>query len=270
MNKNNKIIILSVFVTAVVLFNACVKGDFDQPPVVMPHTPYPANMTIAQLNKYFTDSLHTPALALITKDIVIQGTVISSDEAGNIYKSLYIEDSTGGIDIALNQNPLYTSYKLGQRIYVKCKDLYIGNYKGVIELGYNNSGAIGQIPSSLFSSHLYLDSFPGKPPVPKIITIPSFSKDKISTLIKLDSVHFSPADTMQPFVQTGAQYGTNRTVIDKNGNQVVIYTSAYANFATVLVPKGTGCITAILSYYSGSNSYQLYLRDINDVQGFNK
>jgi len=97
-----------------------------------------------------------------------------------------------------------------------------------------------------------------------------FTLNDISTLIKLDSVHFASADTMQPFVATGAQYGTDRTIIDKNGNQIMIYTSAYANFATNLVPKGTGSIVAILSYYSGSSSYQLYLRDINDVQGFHE
>jgi hypothetical protein len=270
MKKINILIILPLFLTGILFLNSCVKGDFDQPPVILPTVNFSANMTLAQLNQYYADSLHSASPVLITKDIIIKGVVISSDESGNIYKSLYLQDTTGGINVSLNQSPLYTSYKLGQMVYVKCKGLYLGNYKGVPEIGYNISGAIGQIPSSLFSTYLFLDSFPQKPPVPTITTIPAFTKGAISTLIKLDSVHFAPADTMQPFVATGAQYGTDRTIIDKNGNSVVIYSSTYANFATNLVPKGTGCVTAILSYYSGTNKFQLYIRDLNDLSGFNK
>lgn len=269
--KNIRNYIIGIlFITGIISFNSCVKGDFEQPPVILPTVNFAANMTIAELNQYYRDSLHSASPVLVTKDIIIQGKVISSDEAGNIYKSIYIEDSTGGINIKLDQKEIYNLYKLGQRIYIKCKGLYLGNYKGVPQIGYNNSGSIGYIPATLFSTYIFKDSFPGNPIQPKVMSIPNFTLNDISTLIKLDSVHFAPADTMQPFVIPGTPYGTDRTIIDKNGNQVVIYTSTYANFATRLVPKGTGSIVAILSYYNGTHSYQLYLRDINDVQGFHE
>lgn len=267
--KNIKTYIIALlFISGIISLNSCIKGDFEQPPVVLPTVDFAANMTLAQLNQYYRDSLHSASPVLVTKDIIVQGKVISTDKAGNIYKSLYIEDGTGGINIKLDQKEIYNIYPIGQRIYIKCKGLYLGNYKGVPQIGYNNSGSIGYIPTTLFSTYIFKDSFPGNPIAPKIMTIPGFTLNDISTLIKLDSVHFAPADTMQPFVATGAQYGTSRTIIDKNNNQVIIYTSAYADFAKTLVPKGTGSIVAILSYYNGTNSYQLYLRDINDVQNF--
>jgi len=268
MKNIKKYIIAILFVSGIISLHSCIKGDFEQPPVVLPTVDFEANMTLAQLNQYYRDSLHSASPVLITKDIIIQGKVISSDKAGNIYKSLYIEDGTGGINIKLDQKEIYNIYKLGQRIYIKCKGLYLGNYKGVPQIGYNNSGSLSYIPSTLFSTYIFKDSFPGNPPTPRVMNISDFTLNDISTLIKLDSVNFAPADTMQPFVAIGAQYGTDRTIIDKNGNQIVIYTSAYADFARNLVPKGTGSIVAILSYYIGTNSYQLYLRDINDVQGF--
>lgn len=270
MNDIRTFIIGVLFLTAIISLDGCIKGDFEQPPVTIPTVNFSANTTIAQLNQYYRDSLNLATPVLVTKDIIIQGKVISTDESGNIYKSLYIQDSTGGINIKLDQQAIYKIYKLGQRIYIKCKGLYLGNYKGVPQIGYINSGSFSYIPSSLFDTYIFKDSFPGNPVNPKIMTIPEFTLNDISTLIKLDSVHFAPTDTMKPFVEPDAQHGTDRTIIDKNGNQITIYTSKYANFATNLVPKGTGSIVAILSYYDGTNSYQLYLRDINDVQGFNE
>jgi len=269
--KNIKHYILGIlFVTGIISFNSCIKGDFEQPPVIVPSVNFEANMTIAELNQYYRDSLHSASPILITKDIIIKGVVISSDKAGNIFKSLYIQDETGGINIKLDQKEIYNIYKLGQRIYIKCKGLYMGNYKGVPQIGYINSGSLSYIPSTLFNTYIFKDSLPGNPPTPRVMNISDFTLNDISTLIKLDSVHFAPADTMQPFVVPGTAYGTDRTIIDKNGNSIVIYTSVYADFATALVPKGTGSIVAILSYYNGTNSYQLYLRDINDVQGFHE
>lgn len=268
MKNIKKYIVRLLFVLGIIYFNSCIKGDFEQPPVILPSVDFEANMTLAELNQYYRDSLHSASPVLVTKDIIIKGKVISTDKAGNIYKSLYIEDGTGGINIKLDQKEIYNIYKLGQKIYVKCKGLYLGNYKGVPQIGYNNSGSLSYIPSTLFSTYIFKDSFPGPPPTPRIMNISDFTLNDISTLVQLDSVHFAPADTMQPFVAIGATYGTDRTIIDKNGHSIVIYTSAYADFARNLVPKGTGSIVAILSYYNGTNSYQLYLRDINDVKGF--
>jgi len=268
MNKIKNIIAIMLFLSGITFLNGCIKGDFDQPPIITPRVDFAANMTLTEFNKYYTDSFPGGGFGVIKQDLIIKGVVISSDEAGNIYKALYLRDNSGsGIYMALNQSPLYTTYKLGQMIYVKCKGLYLGNYKGVTELGYNNAGVIGQIPNTLFSTHLFLDSFPQSPPVPKLTTIPAFTLSAISTLIKLDSVHFATTDTLQPFALP--PYGTNRTVIDKNGNSVVIYSSYYATFHNNLVPSGTGSVTAILSYYSNTSSYQLYIRDLNDLKGFN-
>lgn len=270
MNKIIKKVQILLFVTVIIYLSGCVKGDFDQPPINLPTVDFTANMTIGELNQYYSDSLNSASPVLITKDIIIKGIVVSSDYTGNIYKKIYIQDSTGGMDVELDPTPqatpyFYNAYKIGQRVYIKCKDMYMGNYGGVPELGYLYNGAIGRMPYSMFSTHLFLDSFPGKQPTPNIVTIPSFSNSMISTLIQIDSVHFDSIEVGQPYSLTTAT--TNRTIKDSNGNSLLLRTSYKATFANQLVPSGTGNIVGILGNFNGT--WQLYIRDLNDVKGFN-
>ena len=77
----------------------------------------------------------------------IKGKVISSDAQGNVYKSLYIDDGTGAIELKLC-GTLYTIYKLDlsrmatQWVYVKLDGLYLGNYRMRLSLGDAPSNAL--------------------------------------------------------------------------------------------------------------------------------
>ena len=74
----------------------------------------------------------------INKRCVIKGQVTTSDQVGNLYKSLYIQDETAGIEVKIGKNGLYNEYKLGQWLYVDCTDLTVGDYNGMINLGYED------------------------------------------------------------------------------------------------------------------------------------
>jgi len=269
MNKISKILTLLLILAGIITLNGCVKDKFDAPEITAPTVDFSANTTIAVLN-HLSDSfaaLAAPNLTfgIINNDLIVEGTVVANDESGNIYKNLYIEDATGGIVIALDQPGLYTTYRLGQKILVKCKGLYIGNYGGAPELGYLYNGAIGRIPAAYIKDHLFLDSFPGNPPVPKLMTIAGFTDVNRNSLIRLDSVFFNGSDVGQVFGVSTAT-ATNRTIMDKNGNSLVIRTSNYANFAGNLVPSGYGSVVGILSIFNGT--WQFILRDANDLIGF--
>lgn len=74
----------------------------------------------------------------VTGRCVIKGQVTTSDQVGNLYKSLYIQDETAGIEVKIGKNGLYNEYKLGQWLYVDCADLTVGDYNGMINLGYED------------------------------------------------------------------------------------------------------------------------------------
>lgn len=252
-----------LFLSGITFLNGCIKGDLDQPPINIPRVDFSSNMTIAGLQTFFADSMHS-AYGQITKDIIIQGKVISSDQTGNIYKTIYLQDTTGGIVVELNSTTLYVTYKIGQRLYIKCKGMYITNYNGVIEIGASYNGSVGQLQSTDFNTYLFKDSFPGNPYNPKIITIPEFSTPLVCTLVQIDSIQFSSTDAGQPYSSLTAT--TNHTIQDNHGNSFILRTSNYASFATILTPTGTGSIVGVLSIYGGT--WQLYIRDLNDVKGF--
>ena len=85
-----------------------------------------------------------------TGNYYIKGKVISNDEQGNIYKSLYIFDGTGAIELKLT-NGLYLDYpcnldtKETMWVYVKIRGLYLGNFRMMLSLG--------DIPTSSYNSY---------------------------------------------------------------------------------------------------------------------
>lgn len=110
-------------------------GDYGKADVYTPVTLTP-NTTILDLKKLYT----TPGTPVtISDDIVIGGQVISEDRSGNVYKSLYIQDATGGIELKIGKNGLYNDYKLGQWVYVKCSGLTLGAYNGMVQLGWESN-----------------------------------------------------------------------------------------------------------------------------------
>lgn len=91
-----------ILLTASLVLGSC-KKKFDEPagpsdPGITP------THTIKQLK-----ALHTVsgAFDVISTDIIIAGTVVANDKSGNLYKELYIQDATGGINLLLDANGLY-------------------------------------------------------------------------------------------------------------------------------------------------------------------
>lgn len=92
----------------------------------------------------------------ITKPCIIKGQIISSDKTGNIYKSFYIQDATGGIEIKIGKSGLYNDYKTGQWIYVDCNDLTVGAYEGMIQIGYKDE--TGEYETAYFEHSVIIDN----------------------------------------------------------------------------------------------------------------
>ena len=119
---------------------------------------------------------------VIKDDIVIAGKVSTSDRTGNFYRSFYIQDETGGIEIKIGKTGLYNDYKPGQTVYVKCEGLTLGMYgyksgnyggSGMVQLGYEDP--TGDYETSyldvapIIDRHIFRGEF-GEPVVPQVVT----------------------------------------------------------------------------------------------------
>ncbi|KAF0199363.1 MAG: hypothetical protein FD166_486 [Bacteroidetes bacterium] len=238
-------------------FTACVDGEFDEPPINIPTVDFDRNTTIAELKASYT------AFTIIEDDIIISGIVTANDESGNLYKKMEIQDETGGIELSIDKTSLYNEYKLGQRIFIKCKGMYIGDYNNLIQLGYLYNGDIGRLPEIYIAEHIFRDSLPGEKVQPELITLNDLSMDRVSTLVTFENVRF--AEVGELFAPQGVS-ATDRTLMDQAGKTMVVRTSSYANFASDTIPGGYGKVTGILSVFG--TTWQLTVRDTADLKDF--
>jgi len=265
MNKFNKFFAILFIVSGMIYLNSCIKENFDSPAFVTPHVDFSSNTTLAALQQYYLDSIPLVdgfQFGIIDDDLIVEGVVVATDESGNFYKQLIIEDATAGLQIQIDQTSLYNSYRFGQRIFIKCRGLYLGEYGGNMQLGYNNNGVIGRIPAVYIKDHIFLEGLPGTIPAPIVVAIPALSDTNLNMLVKIDSVHFT--DAGQTF--STATSSTNHNIVDQSLATLALRTSNYASFAGNRIPYGTGSVTGVLSIYNGD--YQFFIRDLNDLQGF--
>ena len=85
-------------------------------------------------------------------DWIIEGQVISSDEFGEFYKSLIIQDASGdhyGLNLWLDRRSLYLDFKLGEKLKINLNGLAIGSVYGVIQIG-QASGNMNELRPLVF------------------------------------------------------------------------------------------------------------------------
>ena len=262
---------VSLLVAILFTVNSC-KKTFDAPPG--PSDPgIVANTTIATLK-----ALHTVpgVFDLVTSDIIVSGVVTANDQSGNLYKEIYIQDSTGAIRILLNATGLYNSFPVGRTVYVLAKDLYLSDDAGNIEIGAKSVVAgtptLEGILSPIISNYVKGGTL-GSPVAPTVVTISqlggSLQDPTIGKLIQLNDFQFTtPGRTYGDTSAYKAQQNDSIKDCASPAHMIIVRTSAYATFTASPVPQGNGSIVALyVPYHSSfSNTRQLLLRDSSDVQ----
>lgn len=133
-----------------------------------------ANTTIEEVKAMYKANGSKPVT--ITGNVIIAGKVTTSDRVGNLYKSLYIQDETAGIELKIGKNGLYNEYKPGQTLYVDCNGLTVGDYNGMIQIGYKDP--TGEYETSylehsyIIDTHIFKGPY-GDPVEPRVITDPN-------------------------------------------------------------------------------------------------
>lgn len=297
--------IIGALAAAALLPSAACQDDFDAPNITPPVATLQPNMTILELKqKYWNDannfiapiggyckdangdsitfqtevSLEGATFVPDDKQYVIAARVVSSDESGNIYKNLVIQDETAAITMSINSTNLYLKYRVGQEVLIDLKGMYIGKYNGLLQLGmpewYANGSAWEAtfMGNEFFEEHVQLNGFP-EPEKIDTIVINSFSDLTAnpdvymryqSQLVRFNNVSFQNGgkETFSTY-----QNNVNQYVNDAyNNSPLILRSSGYSNFWSKMLPTGSGDLVVILGTF-GTN-WQMQLIDFAGVLNF--
>lgn len=98
----------------------------------------------------------------------ILGKVQSSDEEGNIYKSLHLVDETAAIEVKLGTG-LYLDFPMGHYnretgtidthyVYVRISDLYVGNYRMMLSIGKGPTDSYNKVGEHKFYANSNMEN----------------------------------------------------------------------------------------------------------------
>ena len=171
------------------------------------------DMYVANGNKAF----------VVQKSCVIKGQVTTSDQVGNLYKSLYIQDETAGIEIKIGRNGLYNEFKLGQWLYVDCTGLTVGNYNGMINVGYADPS--GEYETAylehpyIIDAHVFKGAY-AEPVKPVVVTEADLHKKvNLGRLVTIKDLKYDDHIFLLAYVDPDGNRkdNSNRIFIDEEG-----------------------------------------------------
>ena len=204
----------------------------------------------------------------------IEGYVSSTDETGNIYKTIYIQDKpenpTAGFVLSVDDVSTYTKFPQGAKVYIKLKGLAVGTYGELIQLGVKDAkttkNGVSRIPEKIIGQHIFKSCTIKEKIVPKVMTLAemvSANDELLGALIQVNDAEFDKKNLCTTYAPEG-------TSVDKQINDPtaslttrVVRNSGFASFANQQLPAGKGTFIGIYSKFN--SSYQMYINKVSDL-----
>lgn len=264
---------VGVLLVVLLLSFSNISCDYDRfnAPNQKPNSVPVTTMDIAALRTFYQDD---PVWVVGQRSVVVSGYVTTSDQAGNFYRSFFIEDETGAVEIRAGLYDLYATYRLGQQVTVVADSLTLGMTNGVWQLGlgsaayetdYMNHRVV--VDKHLFRGERFEEV------IPRPVKAGQLNEEWLGTLVRFDGVHLDGGvDTTWALPASLSASGVPQSAYlkfrDEKSDSIYVVTSGYASFAGETVPTEAVSVTGILMQgkVNGKLVYQLKMRDLNDVE----
>lgn len=259
------------------------EKDFVQAPLedFIPHATIRPNTTAEELKTAFNQDVNFYNVPIGTRadgsHYIVKGRVVSSDETGNIFKKLVIEDETGGLIFSIDAKNLYETYLYGQEIVVDVTGMYYGNYGAGVQIGGkgdSDTSAPSRMQETVWTAAAQTDGLANYDKI-KIYNVSAEDLQALladpaqklawqGRLVRLTNVKFEKPGEL---LATANQTNNSRYVVSDNGTRIALNTSGYSTFgSSTKAPKGTGNILAVLTLYT--TGWQLQLNNAEGLEGF--
>lgn len=267
---------IAVLLVSLVVLTGCVKDDnFDVPSGIDGSADYPNSEAVfnplsgvlgafgSNGNEAFT---FDAASETVTEKYTV-GYVVSSDEGGNFYKQLVIQDApenpTAAIVVQVDKNPMFTQYEFGRKVFVKLNGLTVGEGNGVLQLGRLDGDEIGRIPSTLVQDYI-IRTDEVATIVPKEVTISEFSEALESQYIRLNDMQFNSnlvvGNTTTFASESNDSFDGERLLEScATGSSVILSTSTFSDFKGLPLPANRGSIDGVLTRDYFDDFYTIYI-----------
>jgi hypothetical protein len=271
--KTNKMYRLILMVFAVSLLASCVQDDdFEAPNTSITEPTIEGD--IVQISSVLGIAGQQDEGELFTfaeTNQVVEGYVISSDEGGNFFRELIIQDKpenpTAGLKVAIFVNPLFTKYEVGRKVFIELDGFTVGTSNGVVTLGIPDGNFIDPAPAQ-FESKITRGA-----EVAEIVALPlsisDFSDDFENLFVKLENVQFSKADVQDDLsfaAESFDSFDGERTIESCDSNASTIFsTSTFADFASLSLPTGSGSIEGVLSRTFEGDTFIIAVNSLETV-----
>lgn len=270
------------------------------------------NYTIAQLKDKFQAQMTTnnSFVKVDTDDIVIEGVVVANDISGNLYQTVIIRQIPDGaaagsdadqcIQLGIKNSFLSPYFKLGQKLRVNLKDLYIGNYSKTPKIGqpyYTSAGnlRLGPMLIQYCASNIQLIGEPDAE-APELVPLDFTTDEALSWLGNSDNQNYKHSPMIAkasglmaemqgvkanspkkgelsgeweplpkifaPECLYDAGYAVDRSLITDKGTRLTIRTSTQNTISFLPMPADKRTYTGVFTYYDG---WQIQLRDVTDI-----
>lgn len=266
------------------LTTSCMDGDWDEPVRTADEAGVGNKaiqetnvVSLKQLKEQYKDCIskdHRDAgsYATITEDLQVKGFVTGNDIQGNLYNEMAIDDGTGAIIVSISQGGLSGTFAVGTEVVIDLKGLSIGSYgkQAVIGTPYtNNNGAtyVSRMSRLLWSQHFKLT---GNHQTIEPIEFDNWTVNDANglayggKLVTLKGVTFKGADGKTTYATPNAGAGSKSVYFNEYGTRTMLYTSNYADFAAIALPKGKVNVTGIMKRYN--SSWEIIIRSLDDVE----
>jgi len=280
MKKYNSILKYILVVITALFITGCVHDDkYDEPTLEGYSCKSESYYSQNGYTKWTLEMLKgKPQNTSFADKAYIEGYVSSTDETGNIYKTIYIqnnpENPTQGLTVSVDMVSSYTRFPQGSKIYIDVQGLALTAYGGVVQLGMITPAGT-RIPEKEVKNHISKDCNIKVNIIPKVMTIAQFtdagSSNLIGCLIQLNNVEFESRALCTTYApnavtvnKTIGEGGSLQNGVWKYAKTALVRNSGYASFANQVLPAGNGSFVGIFSKYN--SDFQLYVNNTQDLK----
>lgn len=265
-------------------FVSC-QDDIDAPEPVVPVASNldKVNTTIFDFKKEYWQNDQNYCKQVGTKPdgshIIIKGRVISSDESGNVFKSIVIQDETAALAFSVNAYNLFLDHRIGQEMVVDLTGMYVGKYNNLMQMGWPEDYQDGKqttfMSPAFFKAHVENNGMPDPSKVivhqlDAVSDIPNDEDGLIawqSQLVRCNNVTFVPKANPNDASKLVTTFGIYKTNMNQGlllaGQELTLRVSGYADFVNDPMPTEPCDAKFLLSYFG--TGWQFMLMSTDDI-----